>query len=106
MHLERHSPWKALPAVGRKDYKDFPGETPTGHNQEAHRDTKKIICPKDSNLSILHSAALRELLTHPVVATQTRKDQEATAAASDDSCAAEVAFVSPVVARIFGERAV
>ncbi len=40
--------------VGRKDYKYFPGETPTGHNQETHRDTQKIIRPKDSNKSRPH----------------------------------------------------
>ncbi len=54
MCSERNPLGGRSPVVGRKDYKDFPGETPTGHNQETHRDTQKIIRPKDSNKSRPH----------------------------------------------------
>jgi len=50
MRSERN-PTEGVLAVGRKDYKDFPGETPTRYNQEDHRESKKIICPKDFNKS-------------------------------------------------------
>lgn len=51
MRSERNPLEGRSPVVGRKDYKDVPGETPTGHNQETHRESKKIICPNDSNKS-------------------------------------------------------
>ncbi len=44
-------PLEGVLAVGRKDSKDFPGETPTRYNQEDHRESRKIICPKDFNKS-------------------------------------------------------